>query len=117
MLSSQMLWPASCKAWVGFMVLPFCAGRPGWCRSPLTGQLVPGCLDDMGGLEAELRLDLLDRRRGAEGFHADDGSVGAGVPAPAEVGALLDSDPGVDLRRQHLVAVSLVLLLEQLPAG
>src|SRR5215471_14928637 len=85
MLSSQMLWPASCSAWVGFMGLPFFAGRPGRSRSLLSGQLIPRCLDDVGGLESEFRLDLLDRSRSAEGLHAEDGSVDAGVPCPAKV--------------------------------
>src|SRR5580704_16290709 len=67
MLSSQMLWPASCSAWVRFMAfclpsgaLRITSGR-GSFPAP-AGQLVLGRLDHMAGLEAEFGLDLLDGR-------------------------------------------------------
>src|SRR5580704_19490221 len=94
MLSSQMLWPASCSAWVRFMAfcLPSGALRitPGRGSFPApAGQLVLGRLDHMAGLEAEFGLDLLDGRRGPEGLHAEDCAVCSGVPVPAVGGALL----------------------------
>jgi hypothetical protein len=53
---------------VGFMAsrLPVLL-RPGSFPAP-AGQLIPGGVDHVAGLEAELGLDLLDRCRGTEGW-------------------------------------------------
>src|SRR4029077_4689385 len=67
------------------------------------------------GLEAELSLQLLERRRGAERLHADDASAAADVAVPAERGALLDRDPRRHGRQKHAVAVLLRLFIEDLP--
>ena len=48
-------------------------------------------------------------------MHADLGARQADIAVPPEGGGLLDRDAGGDVRRQDLVAVGLVLLLEELP--
>src|SRR5260370_27550297 len=47
---------------------------------------------DAFGLEAELALQLLERRRGAEGLHADDAALGPDIAIPSEDRGLLDGD-------------------------
>jgi hypothetical protein len=42
------------------------------------------------GLEAEFVLQFLERRGGAEGFHADNAALGADIALAAEDRALLD---------------------------
>src|SRR5205085_854905 len=76
-------------------------------RSPSDERLRLG--DDAVGLEAELALQLLERRRRAERLHADDAARGSNVALPAERRALLDREPRRHGRRQHTVAVRLRL--------
>src|SRR3954451_662899 len=113
MLSSQRLWPSSCRRSVGFMLRP---PSGGWVRGGALGDLASHLGDVVDG-EAELGLDVAERRRLSKGTHTHDRALPTDVPLPAEGRSLLDRDPGGDLRRQHLVAVGLVLLLEDLPAG
>src|SRR5262245_20968703 len=40
--------------------------------------------DDLVGLEPELAQEVFERRRGAEGAHADDGTLHADIVRPAE---------------------------------
>ena len=68
------------------------------------------------GGETELLDEHLQRRRRAERVHADDRSAVADVAVPAERRRLLDRDPRLHRRRQHLVAVGLRLAVEELPA-
>src|SRR5690242_15287461 len=70
----------------------------------------------LGG-EPELGLDVLEGRRLAEGGHPHDGTLPPHVTLPAERRALLDREARSDLGWEDLVAVLLVLLLEDLPAG
>src|SRR5271166_3791002 len=50
----------------------------------LDSQLLPGSCCDVVRLEAEFLLQLLERRRGPEGGHADDASRRADVTLPSE---------------------------------
>src|SRR5262249_37640295 len=70
----------------------------------------------LGG-ESELLLNVLERRRGAERVHPHHGPVLADESLPAERRCLLDRHPRLDRRRQHLLAVVLRLLVEQMPRG
>ena len=65
--------------------------------------------------EAEFRQQILERRRGAEGVHADLGAGRAHIAVPADHRARLDRHARRDFRRQNAVAIGLILLLEQLP--
>ena len=67
----------------------------------LSFELLAGGVGHLVGGEAELGLQIVERRRGPEGVHADDRAVGADVAVPPQAGCLLDRDPGVDLGRQH----------------
>src|SRR5882757_6772699 len=71
--------------------------------------------DNLVGLEAELALQLLERRGGAEGFHADDPAVVADIALPSQRRRLLDGNPRLDGRRQHFLAIGLRLMLEDVP--
>src|SRR6516225_8379320 len=97
----------------------------------LAGCQVPSCAPPAGmlcellasdgrhvvGREAEFREQPFERSRGAECVHADDGPVTADIARPADRRCLLDSDARGDGVRQDLLAIGLVLLLEQLPGG
>ena len=89
---------------------------PDSVRSPGgPGHLLPGRGDDVLRREAELLLQLLQRRRRAEGLHADPCPVAADVALPAERRGLLDRHARRHRRRQHAVAVLLVLLARTAP--
>src|SRR4051794_2457240 len=113
MLSSQRLWPSSCRRSVGFMLRP---PSGGWVRGGPLGDFASHLGDVVDG-EAELGLDVRERRRLSKSTHTHDRALRTGIALPAESRALLDRHAGGDPRRQHLVAVGLVLLLEDLPAG
>src|SRR5881394_2630457 len=113
MLSSQRLWPSSCSFAVAFMALLPVA----FPVSASHAEHVAGRLGDLVRAEAELVLQILERGRAAEGVHADPLSGRADVAIPAERRGLLDRDARRHARRQHLVAVGVVLAVEQLPAG
>src|SRR5262249_53985700 len=68
-------------------------------------QLRFGRFNYVSRLEAELALQLLERRRRAEGVHADDAARRSDVALPAERGGLLDGDAGPHRGRQHVVAI------------
>src|SRR5215203_7235277 len=65
--------------------------------------------------EAELRLQRLERGRGAEGTHCDDLPGCAGPSIPSERGRLLDHHACGDLGREHVVPVAVTLPIEQFP--
>src|SRR5688572_25873057 len=67
--------------------------------------------------EPELLEDRARRRRGAEMVEADDRTLIAHPTLPAERHADLDADALADGRRQHGVAVRLILEVELLPTG
>src|SRR4029453_5060089 len=94
------------------------AGSAWWCSSG-GGQreLFPGAREDVLDGETEALLQLAEGRRGAEPPHADARAAAADPALPAEAGGLLDGHARADLGRQHLVAVGLALLGEELPAG
>src|SRR5208337_3109259 len=54
------------------------------CSLCLHSQLLLGCCHDLGWLEAEFLLQLLEWRGRSEGFHADDAARGAGIALPSE---------------------------------
>src|SRR4051794_24163094 len=112
MLSSQRLCPSSCSFAVAFTVTS--SGR-GWLGGAL--ERLASYPGDLVRSEAELGLDVLEGSRLAESAHRHDRALHANVALPALRRALLDRDPGADAGRQHPVAVSLILALEQLPAG
>src|SRR5271157_1439695 len=80
-------------------------------------QLVAGGLCDPVHGEAEFHEQVLERGRGAEGSHADARAVVAHELGPAEGRGLLDGHAGLDVGRQNVVAVSRILIVEELPAG
>src|SRR5262249_44878342 len=47
---------------------------------------------DPFGLESELAIQLLERRRGTEGSHADDAAGGTDITVPAQHRSLLDGE-------------------------
>src|SRR6266496_764321 len=107
MLSSQRLWPSWCSFCVGFMfVSRVSLGDCQGLELRLCG------LDDLVGREAEFRLQLFERCRGAEGAHRDDRAGQADVTFPTEGRGLLDRDAMDHLRWQDGVAVLLRLALE-----
>src|SRR2546429_1039861 len=65
--------------------------------------------------EAELLLQLLQRRRRTERLHADARALGPDVTIPPEPARLLHRYPSRDVGRNHAVPIGLRLLLEQLP--
>ena len=66
---------------------------------PRPFHLLPRGSHDVLRHEAVAALQLLERRRGAEGAHADDVAAEPGVAGPAEDRALLDRHAGDDVRR------------------
>ena len=80
-------------------------------------QLVAGGLRDAVNREAEFHEQVLERGGGAEAAHADARAVVAHVLGPAEGRGLLDRHSGLDARRQNVVAVSRILIVEEFPAG
>src|SRR5262245_6335803 len=88
--------------------------RRGLRRAARARDLRARRLDDALGREAELLLQLLQRRRGAEGVHADALAVRADVAAPSERRRLLHRDARGHRRRQHRVAILDGLPLEEL---
>src|SRR5215831_5188676 len=80
-------------------------------------QLLEGGLDNTLRREPEFLLQDLQGRRRSEGRHADDGPASANVMGPTECRSLFDRYTGHHCRWQHVVAIPLVLLLEQLPGG
>src|SRR4030095_14026556 len=90
------------------------------CLSVLSVQpaeQLTGPVGDVLGGEAELLQDHVAGGRGAAVVPGDDLAVLADPAAPAEAGGGLHRYPGADPGGQDLVAVALVLVLEQLPAG
>src|SRR5580700_9495583 len=139
--SSHTAWPCSCSSISGLAAL--CLGRPLSVSSRASsrfmglllviqksslragpsaarlalrlGKLRPRSLHHLLCREAELHQEVLERRGGAEAAHADDRSAAPGVTVPADDGTLLDGDARGDFRRQHGLAITLVLPLEQFP--
>src|SRR5437762_7774520 len=80
---------------------------PRWklLRPFLIPQLFLGGGDQFVRLEAELFLELLERRRGSEGLHADDPPRLTDVALPSQGGGLLHGDASFHFGRQHAVPV------------
>jgi len=76
---------------------------------PLLPHLLLGRGHHGVGGDAELLLQLLERRRRPERLHADRVPGGPHVLRPAERGRLLHRDEGRHRRRQYLLAVAGVL--------
>src|SRR5918999_824458 len=74
-------------------------------------------LHDLLGREAEVLVEVLRRTRGAEAGHPDRVAVLGRPLAPAQERGRLDRDPSAYGRRQHAVAVVVVLLREAVEAG
>ena len=81
----------------------------------MPGDLFLGDRHDMVRRKAEFCEQTLERRRGAERVHADDGAPPPHIACPAERRRLLHRDARRNRVRKHLLAIGLVLLLEQLP--
>src|SRR5580704_7767950 len=97
MKSSQTDCPYSRRAAIGLAVAE---GRGVSVMVGLRGQRAHRCAelsgdggDDLVGLEAELLLQFLEGRRGAERVHAHDLARQADVAGPPERRGLLDGDP------------------------
>src|SRR5262245_31656467 len=90
------------------------------CRGPASSlapkQLQTG-VDNALRFKAEFALQLLQRRGGAEGLHADDSSVGADISLPSQDRSLLDGDPRLHAYWQHPFSIRLRLVLEDVPGG
>src|SRR4051812_14010410 len=82
-----------------------------------SSDLLLGRGDDALWLEPEFLLQFLQRRRGAEGLHADHMAAGPDVTLPSKRRALLNSDPCGYRGRQHRLTVLDGLSIEQLPGG
>src|SRR5215216_5780305 len=93
------------------LVAVFTMASASSCRS-LAPEHFQGRRDNLVRLEAELALQLLERRGGAEGLHADDPALVADIALPAQRRGLLDGKPRLDGRRQHFLAIGLGLVLE-----
>src|SRR5213080_3230481 len=78
-------------------------------------ELRSGSRDHVLHGEAELLLQLLQRRRRTERLHADARALGPDVTIPPEPARLLHGYPSRDVGRNHAVPIGLRLLLEQLP--
>src|SRR5262245_19749653 len=81
----------------------------------LAAEHLQGRRDDVLRLEAEVALQFLERGRRAEGLHADHPALVADIALPAHRRCLLDGKPRLHRRRQHLLAVGLRLVLEDVP--
>src|SRR5450759_3278602 len=84
-------------------------------QAPSLHEQFARCLQDGVGSEAELLLQILERRGRSKGVHADDASFRSRILRPAEGRSLLDCDSCGDVGRKHLIAVTLVLMFEQVP--
>src|SRR5260370_619089 len=84
-------------------------------RPFLIPQLFLGGRDDLVRLEAELFLELLERRRRAEGLHADDAARLTDVALPSQGGGLFYGDASFHFGRQHPAAVSARLVIDDVP--
>ena len=76
-----------------------------------------GAGGDVLAREAEVLVERAGRSGGAEALHRDDVAVVADPAVPAERRGGLDGDARADRRRQHAVAVVLVLRGEAVQAG
>ena len=77
------------------IVVAFCCVAAGFARliaASVASEQLHRHRDDPLGLEAELALQFLERRRGAEGLHADDAAGGTDIAVPAQHRSLLDGD-------------------------
>src|SRR5262249_39043821 len=70
---------------------------------------------DPFGLEPNLAIQFLERRRGAEGFHADDTASRTDITVPAQHRSLLDGEARLHSGREHVIPIGLRLLLEDVP--
>src|SRR5690242_15808834 len=84
-------------------------GLPGTCNR------FPGRGYDGIGCEAELLLQVFERRRGAEGVHADHDAGRSNVVGPSEDRGLFNGDARRYFRRQHLFFVVVRLVVEDFP--
>src|SRR5581483_12054626 len=96
-------------------IMPSCMFSPSPLVTSMTRDLFARSGQHMLDGEAELRQQVLERRRRAERVHAQHSTVRSCVAIPAEQGGLLDGHACPDAGRQDAVAIGLILLLEQLP--
>src|SRR6266853_6736707 len=82
---------------------------------PLLAELFACSLQDSVGGEAELLLQILERCGRSKGVHANNAPFRSRIVRPAKNRSLLDRDPCGDLGRKYLIAVTLVLMFEQVP--
>src|SRR5260370_9131038 len=82
---------------------------------PLLAELFACSLQDSVGSEAELLLQILERCGRSKGVHANNAPFRSRIVRPAKNRSLLDRDPCGDLGRNYLIAVTLVLMFEQVP--
>src|SRR5260370_5409785 len=82
---------------------------------PLLAELFACSLQDSVGSEAELLLQILERCGRSKGVHANNAPFRSRIVRPAKNRSLLDRDPCGDLGRKYLIAVTLVLMFEQVP--
>src|SRR6266705_5773371 len=95
---------------------PFESGRSRGMRAHAFAlELRSGGRDDVLHGEAELLLQLLQRRRRAERLHADARTLGPDVTVPPEPARLLHGYPSRNVGRNYAIPIRLRLLLEQLP--
>src|SRR5262249_56255290 len=70
---------------------------------------------DPFGLETELAIQFLERRRGAKGFHADDTASRTDITLPAKHRSLLNSETRLHRGQQNVIPIGLRLLFENVP--
>src|ERR1700675_2285255 len=75
------------------------------------------CLQHGIGSEAELLLQILERRGCSKSVHADDAPFRSRVVRPAKGRTHFDRYPRGDIGRKYLIAVTLVLRGKQVPRG
>src|SRR5215216_1780796 len=100
---------ATVSAFATALVVVFTMASASSLPISLAPEHFQGRRDDLVGLEAELALQLLERRGGAEGLHADDPALVTDIALPAQRRCLLDGKPRLDGRWQHFLAIGLGL--------
>src|SRR6266403_6001124 len=89
-------------------------GKPRLYESSFAEQFAR-CLQDGVGGEAKFFLQIFERRRGPKGAHADEAPFRSCVVRPAESRTHFDRYPRGDSGRKHFIAITLVLMFEQVP--
>src|SRR5215471_13268574 len=91
--------------------------RQGPSQDYLFSHQFPGGMNYRIGSETELLLQFFQRRRRAECVHADDAALRPDILRPGERGSLLHRHTCGNFGWKDLLAIALVLVLEDVPGG